>query len=302
MAHRIEGIVVPVLTPFKFDTDELDVDALRRLVDRLVDAGVSALIANAGTSEFYHLDESERLKEAEVVVEQAAGRLPVLVGAGAVATRHSIRWAKHAESIGASGLLIMAPYYVPLSKPAILRHYMAISDAVSTPIMLYNNPSVTQVLLNPDDLAEFVQKANIPWIKLTTMKLDDVPMLVDRLGDKISILEGGDTIAFASMMYGAVGWVAGPGNAIPDLAVELWRLTRVERDLAKAQLLHRRLAPLLDFLSYEGVYCSALKKICELRGYPIGAVRAPFDELNTTQEARLLELAAGLGFRERLAA
>ncbi len=299
MSVQLEGIVVPLLSPFTRDTDELDVPALRRLVDRVIDAGAHAIIANAGTSEYYHLDEDERRTEAEVVVEQAAGRLPVLVGAGAQSTRASVRWAKHAESIGAQGLLMTPPTYGPVPVSAILRHFVTVSDAVSIPIMLYNNPFVCGVLLGPDHLVDVVTDANVPWIKLTTQHPEHVPAILDRVGDRAVCFEGVDNLAFASMAMGSVGWVAGPGNAITELAVQLWRLVRVEQDLPAAQVIHRRIAPLLNFLWDEAVYCSALKEICGLRGYPLGAVRSPFDELNEAKRAAVHQFARDLDLVSR---
>jgi 4-hydroxy-tetrahydrodipicolinate synthase len=294
MPVHLEGIVVPLLSPFTRQGDELDVTALRRLVDRVIDAGAHAVIANAGTSEYYHLDEAERLTEAEVVVDQVRGRVPVLVGAGAQSTRASVRWAKHAESIGANGLLMTPTTYGPVPVTATLRHFVTVSEAVSIPIMLYNNPFVCGVLLGPDDLEQVVTHANVPWIKLTTQHPEHVPGILDRVGDRAVVFEGVDNLAFASMAMGSVGWVAGPGNAITELAVELWRLVRVARDLAAAQVLHRRLAPLLDFLWDEGVYCSALKEICGLRGYELGAVRSPFDELDDAKRAKVHQFARDL--------
>jgi 4-hydroxy-tetrahydrodipicolinate synthase len=130
MNQPIQGIVVPMLTPFSADGETLDTHALRGLVDRLVAARVHVLIPNAGTSEFYHMDDEERRRENEVVVEQAAGRVPVIAGAGAISTRHAIAFAKHAEAIGADGVFIVPPYYLPISKSGIIKHYAAISDAV----------------------------------------------------------------------------------------------------------------------------------------------------------------------------
>lgn len=291
MAVKLEGVIAPLLSPFTLESDELDVPTLRRHVDRLIDAGVHALIANAGTSEYFHLDEAERRVEAEVVVEQAAGRVPVLVGAGAMSTRASIAWAKHAESIGANGIMMTAPYYEPASVAAIVRHFSVVSESTSLPIMLYNNPTVAGVLLDPSAVAEIVSRANVPWIKLTTGRIQDVPLILDRVGDRAVCLEGADDLAFASMAMGSVGWVGGPVNSIPELALRLWRLVRVDHDLVAAEQLNRQLQPLFSLILREaGVYCSGLKELCRLRGYPLGTVRAPFSELDRTQQARMVKI------------
>jgi 4-hydroxy-tetrahydrodipicolinate synthase len=295
MIPKLEGIIVPVLSPFTPDTDQLDVPALKRHVEWLTSTGISAVIANAGTSEFYHLDEAERRLEAEVVVQQVNGRLPVLVGAGAISTRETIRWAKHAESIGASGLLIMAPFYEPPSKNAILRHFLTISETVSLPIMLYNTVYVTQVMLTPEDVDLLASQANIPWVKLTTGVVEHIPVIQYRLGDRISIFEGIDTLAFPSMAMGAVGGVLGVGGAIPEYLVQMWHQLCVEKNLSAAQATHKRIAPLLDFLCHGGVYCSGIKEICRLRGFPLGRVRSPWDELNEEQLHQVYGFADSLG-------
>jgi 4-hydroxy-tetrahydrodipicolinate synthase len=294
MIVNLEGIVAPVLTPFTADADELDVPALEKLVNWLIGTGVSALIANAGTSEFYHLDESERIREAEIVVELASGKLPVLVGAGAIGTRNAVRWARHAEKIGADGLLVMPPYYEPPTKGAILKHYAAISDAVSIPIMLYNTVFVSQVHLSPTDIALLSKKANIPWVKLTTGVVEDIPIILDLVGDKITIFEGMDTLAFPSLAMGAAGCVLGAANAVPELLVDMWRFLRIDHNLSAAYEIYRELAPFFRFICDEGVYCSALKEICRLRGIPLGAVRLPWEELNVKQRTQIRQFAIDL--------
>ena len=216
MAVALEGVVVPLLTPFSRDGNEVDYAALRRLVDVLIYAGVQGIIANAGTSEFFHMDDAERRKVAEVVTQHAARRVPVLCGIGAVATRQVVSWAKHAQALGASGLLLMPPYYEPVSLDSIVRHFAAVSDAVDTPIMLYNTPFATQVLLTAPDIERLINAANIPWVKLTTGRMELVGQILERLGDRVTLFEGFNTLAFASFASGARGWISGPANALPD--------------------------------------------------------------------------------------
>ena len=291
----LEGVIVPLVTPFDADTDELDEVALRRLVDRLISGGVQCLIANASTSEVFHLSDHERRREAEIVVDQAGGRVPVLVGAGAPGTRLAIEWARHAQSLGADGLLIIPPYYEALSVAQIRTHYAAISEAVDMPIMLYNNPFVTQVLLGPADLASIVKVANIPWIKLTTLHIEHVPGILELTDGKVRLFEGVDSLAFLSMLNGCSGWIAAAANAIPELAVELWRLTLQSKDLSAALAVHRRIVPFTDYIWNNGeIFCSVLKEIGRLRGYPLGATRLPFCELSEAQTAEVLKLAEDL--------
>lgn len=300
MREKLEGVVVPLLTPFTANGEQIDVPALRRLVDVLVGAGVQGVIANAGTSEFFHMDDDERRLAAEVVAEQVGGRIPFLVGVGAVATRQVVGWARHAESIGADGLLLMPPYYEPVPVDAIVAHYAAVSDAVATPIMLYNTPFATQVLLSAPDVERLVEAANIPWVKLTTKNIELVGQILERLGDRVTLFEGCDTLAFPSFASGTRGWIAGPANALPDRTVELWRVMCKERDLERGYALHRRLLPLMEAVVNGSVFCSLLKEICGLRGYPLGTTRAPFLELDAAQRRQAAAFVAELRL-ERLA-
>ena len=295
MAIALQGIVVPLLSPYTRGNETFDEPAYRRLIDFVIGHGAHAIIANAATSEFNSLDESERLKAAEIAVEHARGRVPVLVGAGAPATRHSIRFAKHAESIGADGLLIVPPFYGTCPIDNIVGHYAAISDACSLPIMLYNALYAQNFVLTPTDVERLAGAANIPWVKLTTGVPQHVTEIRERMGDRMAIFEGVDTLAYASMCMGADGWVAGTANMIPDLAVELWRLTKVEGDMRAARALNDRIDPLHRFTTVPTIYFAVGKEVCRLRGVPLGGVRLPWDNLTTAQAAQALKLAADLG-------
>jgi 4-hydroxy-tetrahydrodipicolinate synthase len=287
MAPDLSGIIVPLLTPLTAD-DEVDLPALRLLVDRLISAGVSAVVADAGTSEFSQLSDEERRAVAETVIDQVAGRIPALVGVSTPGTRTTIAHAKHAESIGAQGVMVLPPYYAPVPFASIRDHYVAVSDAVSIPIMLYNNLAVTGTLLTVDQLAEIVEASNVRWLKLTTNHLEQVPAVLDRVGTKAVVFEGVDTLAFLSMLNGARGWVAGPANAIPELAIDLYRLTLLDPDLEAARALHLRLVPLLScFVAAPGIYRSGIKEVCRLRGYELGGTRRPGRDLTDEERSRI---------------
>jgi 4-hydroxy-tetrahydrodipicolinate synthase len=292
---RLEGIVVPLLTPFTDKSDQFDPAAFRRLIDFVIDAGVHAIIANAATSEFYALDDAERTNVAEIAVGHARGRTPVLVGAGAASTRDSVRWAKHAKSIGADGLLIMPPYYFKPTMDAVVRHFAAVSDAVDLPIMVYNAPYAQNLLLLPEDIDRLAKNANVPWVKLTTGVLDHVTRLRKTMGDRIAIFEGVDMLAFASMAMGSVGWVAGTANMIPEFAVELWRLTHIQGDMRAARALNDRIDPIQRMATTPAIYGSWIKEVCRQRGLSLGTARNPGDPLNVEQIRLAHDYAAELG-------
>ncbi len=295
MPKKLQGIVTPLLTPFSADGERVDLGAYRVLIDHVIAGGVHAIIANAATSEFTSLDDSERMDLAAAAIEHARGRVPVLVGASSAATRGAVQWARHAKSLGADGLLLTPTFYGRPTVDSIVRHYAAVSDAVDTPVMLYNAPYAHQVLLTPADIIRIADHANIPWVKLTTGVIDHVTLLRAMAGDRFAIFEGVDTLAFPSMALGAVGWVAGPSNMIPEHAVELWRLTCVAQDLKAARALNDRIDPIQRMATTPAIYYAWIKEVCRLRGVPLGSARNPGDPLNAEQIAHALKLASALG-------
>lgn len=289
----MRGIVVPVMTPFDPATLDVQYDALGAQVDYLTAAGVHGLITNAGASEFYHLNDAERHAVAEFVVERAAGRLPVLIGVGSSGTRNSIAFARHAQSIGANGVMLMAPFYGGRPRSLVIDHFVATSAAIDLPMLLYDNPFATNVTLTNDDIVEIVGKANIPWVKLTTKHVEHVPELLQRLDGRADIFEGFDPLAVFSLMNGAVGWVCTPGNAFPGLCLDIWRRAHVDRDYAGALELHKAFEPYLTcILNAPGGFLSGLKVSCEVQGRPMGAVRPAFRNLNDDECAEVRRLTA----------
>lgn len=294
MQSSLTGVIVPLATPFTRDGEAVDLDAYRRLIDRVIGSGVSAIIANAATGQFSSLGERERIAVAECAIEQAAGRITVLVGAGAASTHEAIRWARHAQSIGAAGVMIMPPFYGPTPAAVSVRHYAEISDACPLPIMVYNAPYASHIILAPEHIVEIVEKANVPWVKLTTGVIDHVTALRIALGDRIKVYEGVDVLAFPSFCLGADGWVAGPGNMIPEIAIEMWR--RVQKgELASARSLQNRIYPLLNEMRKNMGYGSVINEVCRMRGLELGPVRMPGLELDEAHLARVRKAATDLG-------
>ena len=281
-----EGIVVPLLTPFTAD-DEVNEASLRTLIDHVITAGVSGLVANSGTGEFFTLSNSEQQRCTEITVEQAAGRVPVLSGASSSGTRLTIELARTAQRAGAQGLMVTAPYFEGAPFAQIKAHYAAISDAVDIPLMVYSAPYSTQILLSPEQLAELVEAANIRWFKLSTSQIQQIPITRPLLNKPVYIFEGWDTLAFASMVNASVGWIAGPSNVIPELAVRLYRLVKVEKRIDEARELNERLLPLLDMLERGGAYPGIMKKVARMRGLETGPVRLPNAEVDAGAKAKL---------------
>ena len=265
-----------------------------QLINRVVGSGVTAIIANAATGQFASLSDAERSKVAEVAIEEAGGRIPVLIGAGAASTHEAIRWTRHAEALGAVGVMIMPPYYGPTPAEVAVQHYAAISAACPLPIMIYNAPYASHVLLQPDHIEAMVETANIRWVKLTTGVIDHVTALRLRLGNRVGIYEGVDPLAFPSFCLGADGWVAGPGNMIPEVAMEMWRRVQAS-DVVAARRLQDLMFPLLQTMREKMAYGSVINEVCRMRGIELGPVRLPGCELGPEHLKRVRDGANALG-------
>ena len=156
-APDIRGLIVPLTTPID-KNDKIDLKTLERHINYLIEAGVKTIIANAGTGDYNSLNESERKQIAETAVDIVDGRINVLVGTSACSTRTAIQWSKHAESIGAKGVMVSPPYYdVKSNIDIVSRHFANISDAISIPILIYNHDGTIQGLLNVEEVEKNLQ-------------------------------------------------------------------------------------------------------------------------------------------------
>ncbi|MGO4428502.1 dihydrodipicolinate synthase family protein, partial [Streptomyces sp. MCAF7] len=168
MSAQLSGVLTALASPFAAD-GKLDEKTLRRLVDRGIDGGVDGVVACGSTGEFAAMSAAERRQVVETVVDQAAGRVPVVAQTGALSTREAVELSRHAQAAGASVLMVVAPYYEPLTLDETLHYLRTVADAVDVPIMLYNLPGATGVNLSPETVGQLAREVeNIQYIKDTS--------------------------------------------------------------------------------------------------------------------------------------
>lgn len=276
------GTYTVLITPFAAD-GSLDERALRDHVEWQIAEGIHGLIPNGSTGEFLCLTDGERRRVAEVVVEQAAGRVPVLIGTGAESTRDAISWTRHAESIGADGAMIIPPYYSRPDDEELVAHYTAIAQTVRFPIMIYNNPSTAGVDLLPSLLSRLAEVENLSYVKESTFDVRRVRDIIALCGDRMRVFGG--ILAFESFCLGAVGWVAVCSNIIPRLSAQLFE-DHAAGDHDAGLALYRRLLPLLAMLE-AGKYVQVPKAALAMLGRPVGESRAPRLPLPPAQREQL---------------
>jgi len=237
------GVGTALVTPFRKD-GSIDEAAVRRLARRQIDAGVHFLSPVGTTGEAPTLSCAEKLRVIELVVEEAAGKVPVLAGAGGYDTRETITLVRDVERIGADGILSVTPYYNKPTPEGLYQHFKAIAESTRLPIVLYNVPTRTAINLDVNTTVRLAQIPNIVGIK-TPGDLAQVSEIVSATPEDFIVLSGDDPVAVAHMAVGGRGVVSVASNEAPAEMSQIIELCE-HGDYAGARKLHHWLLPLIQ--------------------------------------------------------
>jgi 4-hydroxy-tetrahydrodipicolinate synthase len=293
MTVQLRGVLTALATPFTAD-GSVDEALLRKVVDRSIDGGVHGVVACGSTGEFSALTLDERRMVVETVVDQAAGRVPVIAQTGAPGTAEAIRLSRHAQSAGADVIMPVAPYYEPLSVEETVTYLRAVAESVDIPVMIYNLPVATGVDLSPDTVGALAREIeNIRYIKNTTIDMAQSAELIHNHGDVISTFVGWDSLLLSALAEGAAGVMAGTANVVPAELVAVYDAVSAG-DLEKARRAWAQIYPLIDAMISQP-FIAAVKAGLAAVSFPIGVPRAPVAELDPDAAARIAKLAAAVG-------
>lgn len=243
------GSIVALVTPFT-DQDEVDAAALDALVDFHLEQGTDGLVVAGTTGESATLDKDEFTALLGAVVRRVAGRVPVLAGTGSPSTAAAVRQTRLAGELGADGVLVVTPYYVRPTQAGLKAHFMAVADAATVPVVLYNVPSRTAVDLLPETAAALAAHPRITGIKEAAGGQGRIEELRARCGPDFVVLSGDDRSCLGAMKSGADGVISVAANVAPALMRALC-VAAAEHDWPAAERLDQRLQPLFDILSLE---------------------------------------------------
>jgi 4-hydroxy-tetrahydrodipicolinate synthase len=238
----IVGSIVALVTPMHED-GSVDYDALRRLIDWHVAEGTACIGVVGTTGESPTVSVEEHCEIIRVAVEHAAGRVPVMVGAGANATSEAIELTRFAQKVGADCSLQVVPYYNKPSQEGMYRHFRAVAEAVDLPMVLYNVPSRTVADMQPETAIRLAQVPGVIGIKEASGNIERAAWLVKQAPAGFSIYSGDDGTAVALMLLGGHGNVSVTANVAPRAMAELCRAA-VAGDAKRAAALHLQLLPL----------------------------------------------------------
>nr|WP_170541812.1 dihydrodipicolinate synthase family protein [Ruegeria arenilitoris] len=283
---RFQGIYTPVVTPYA-DDFSVDWDALAEVIEYLVENGVHGLISGGSTGENYAQTVDERLELARFTHQRLKGRLPLVVGTGAMLTPDSIALAQGARQIGADAILLASPpYSVPTDRENAL-NALAIDKAADLPVMLYNYPHRTGTMMGAEFLDRVGRSRNFCGIKESSGDINRVHMLA-RDYPHIQLGCGMDDQALEFFAWGAPFWVCGGSNFLPREHVALYETCVLKGDFAKGRRIMSALMPLMRVLEQGGKFIQTIKHGVTMNGIPAGAVRPPLKGLNK-DDTRALE-------------
>lgn len=286
MAQKFRGVFGFPVTPTKDDGEKLDEDRLRSHLDYLIERGVRGMAVLGSTGAIGSFREDERRRITTVTVQHVKGRVPVIVGTGAMATSEAVRLSKYAEDAGADGVIVVPITYWPMTEPEVYEHYKAIARAISLPVVVYNNPWTTGVDIKPPLLARLAEIDNIRYVKESSGDVTRVTSIARLTKGTMTIFNGWEPSAFENFMAGAEGWFAGMTNVIPRQCVELFDLAVEQKDVINARELFRRIYPLCEFVA-EKSHVRVAHTALDLMGRPVGPPRRPLRMLPPDDRNRL---------------
>lgn len=285
---QFEGIWTPIVTPMKEDFS-VDEAALAEVVEYLIAGGVNGIISAGTTGEYYAQSFEERAHLAKLTKEMIGGRVPLVVGTGALRTEDSIEFAKMAKEVGAEAILVATPpYSVPTGREIAL-HALAIDRAVDMPVMLYNYPGRMGVNMDEETLDRLGRSPNFCGIKESSGDINRLH-LIAREYPHLGLLCGMDDQALEFFAWGAKGWVCAGSNFAPQAHVALYRACVVEGDFTKGRRIMSAMMPLMSVLEQGGKFIQCIKHGVTMRGIECGPPRKPLQPLNKDDKRALEEV------------
>jgi 4-hydroxy-tetrahydrodipicolinate synthase len=289
----LKGVFSAVATPFTA-TEDIDEARLRDLVETTITGGIHGLVPNGSTGEFQTQSLAERERVTEVVIDQTAGRVPVMPHVGALRTSEVVGLAQHAEKAGASAIMAVAPFYEPLELDELKTYFRTVADSVTVPVMIYNLPVATGVVLSAEDLVSIAEVSqNIKYVKDTTGDFAQAVRLIHDYKDVLTAFVGMDSFFMANFLEGGAGTIVGATNFLTPQLVSIYDAIQAD-DYVTAKREWEVVFPVMQFL-VSGGYVAGVKGALDLLGISAGPTRAPIGPLPEERRQELESLLKNAG-------
>jgi len=267
-----QGILPALVTPFTEDGKQVNEEALRNLVNRCIELGVSGVVPCGTTGEFVNLVTEEKKKVIDTVIDEVNGRVKVVAGTGASGTGQALEMTKYAKDAGADAALIVTPFYLKPTDRGIYEHFDTIASQVDLPIILYNIPQCTGLALPWQMVEDLAQIPNIVGVKDSSGQLSFILAVLEKVRDKINVLCGHDEIVVGALAAGCSGAVLASANVIPDVWVNVYNAIQ-KGDLKTAQEKQYRVQKIARIIAKSGPV--GTKEALNMMGLKVGPVRSP---------------------------
>ena len=285
---QFEGIFTPIVTPY-YNDFSLNGNALAETVEHLIAAGVHGIVVAGSTGEYYAQDPEERLEMMTRCAGLIKGRVPIVMGTGAIRTEDSIMYAKAAKKAGADALLVATPPYAYPTGREIALHALAVDRAANLPVMLYNYPGRMSVDMDEDCLDRLGRSPNFCGIKESSGDINRLHLLA-RDYPHIALSCGMDDQALEFFAWGARSWVCAGSNFAPEAHIALYKACVIEGDFTKGRAIMSAMLPLMRTLEQGGKFVQCIKYGLTLRGIDAGPPRKPLQPLNKDDKRELAEV------------
>lgn len=280
-----KGLGTAMITPFDAD-GAVDYSALEKIVDGQLKGNVDALFVCGTTGEPPTMNAAEREKVIKSVIEQVNGKIPVFVGTGSNDCAHAVELSKHAQEMGADGVLAVTPYYNKCTQDGLYLYYKAINDAIDIPIVAYNVPGRTGVNMKSETVERLTSLKNVKGVKEASGNIAQILETSRRIrGSQINLYSGDDCIAVPIMSVGGSGLISVASNAIPSIMSEMIHAW-LDGDHAKALDMQMKYQPFFEAMFLE-VNPIPVKTACALLDMCKPYMRLPLTTLTDSNREKL---------------
>jgi 4-hydroxy-tetrahydrodipicolinate synthase len=291
---KLRGVVPALTTPFRED-GALDLPAFRRLVDCVIEDGVHGILANGCTGESWALDDGERLELFRAAAAQARGRVPVVVGCGAMTAGQAIHKVRQAEEAGCDVVMIQPPWYVMPGEEEVYEYYRKVVRSTSLPVVLYNIPRRTGIHLSADLVSRLADEPNVIALKEASKDFLVLSEMIRRVGDRITVLAGYmSLLGLAAMTSGAAGYMDSTTPVLGRRSIDFYDAIAAGQ-LERARAMQADLVQLNSAFFGIGTFPAGVKAALDMVGRPGGWTREPIRPLDAEQRGRLRVALEGAG-------
>ena len=291
---ELKGVLPAITTPFNND-QTLNLEGFRELIDTVIEDGVHGIVANGCTGESWSLTDEERGLVFKTAVEQAAGRVPVVAGCGAICAKDAIDKVRQAEKAGCEAVMIQPPWYVLISLDEVFAFFQEILSAIDLPVMIYNIPRRTGINLSVDLMDRLADEPKVVALKESSKDWLVLSAMIRQVKDRINVFAGyANLLGLAALSEGAVGYVDSSTPVLGKRSLDFY-YAATSGDLETARRLQTDMAKLNAGFFGVGTFPAGIKVALDMLGRPGGRPRDPIKPLNSEQRSIIREVLVSAG-------